>query len=126
MELAQTSNHLRNGKYLAYTKPSVQGHAKVMLLLAPLDRGIRGIARNYLRSVVKNPLNLFKRLYLQSVTIIQPADMLCDGSMSMCDGCPGYHRVERSISLVVQIGGADEIWLLRQGSSEGRSKKSAS
>ena len=58
MELAQTSHHLRNGKYLAYTKPSVQGHAKAMLLLAPLDRGIRGIVRNYLRSVGKNPINL--------------------------------------------------------------------
>ena len=88
MELAQTSNHLRKGKYLAYTKPGVQRHGKAMLLLAPLDRGIRGIAKNYLRSVVRNPLNLFRRLHLQSVTIIQPADILCDGSMSMCDGCP--------------------------------------
>jgi hypothetical protein len=88
MELAQTSNHLRNGKYLAYTKPSVQGHAKAMLLLAPLDRGIRGIARNYLRSVGRNPINLFKRLHLQSITIIQPGDVLCDGSLNMCDGCP--------------------------------------
>jgi hypothetical protein len=88
MELAQTSNHLRNGKYLAYTKPSVQHQAKTMLLLAPLDKGIRGIARSYLRSVAKNPINLFKRLYLQSITIIQPADFLCDGAISMCDGCP--------------------------------------
>ena len=88
MELAQTSHHLRNGKYLAYTKPSVQGHAKAMLLLAPLDRGIRGAAKNYFSSVGKNPLNLFKRLHLQSVTIIQPADIFCDGAVSMCDGCP--------------------------------------
>jgi hypothetical protein len=27
-------------------------------------------------------------LYLQSVTIIQPGDTLCDGSFNMCDGCP--------------------------------------
>jgi hypothetical protein len=40
MELAQTSNHLRNGKYLAYTKPNVQSHGKAMLLLAPFDKGI--------------------------------------------------------------------------------------
>jgi hypothetical protein len=33
--------------------------------------------------------------------------------------------VERSISLVVQIGGADEIWLLCQGSAKKRSEKSA-
>ena len=88
MELVQTSNHLRKGKYLAYTKPNVQRHGKAMLLFAPLDRGIRGIAKNYLRSVGKNPLNLLKRLHLQSITIIQPADVFCDGSLSMCDGCP--------------------------------------
>jgi hypothetical protein len=88
MELAQTSYHFRSRKYFAYTKPSVQEHAKAMLLLAPLDKGIRGVAKNYLRSVRKNPLNLFERLHLQSITIIQPADILCDGSLSMCDACP--------------------------------------
>jgi len=88
MELAQTVNHLRKGRYLAYTKPGVQRKAKAMLLLAPLDRGLRAVAGKYLRSIAKNPLNLFRRLHLQSVTIIQPADILCDGSMSMCDGCP--------------------------------------
>ena len=88
MELAQTLNHLRKGTYLAYIRPSVQKKGKAMLLLAPLDRGLRGVARKYLRSLLTNPLNLFRRLYLQSVTIIQPADILCDGSMSMCDGCP--------------------------------------
>jgi pyruvate-formate lyase-activating enzyme len=88
MELAQVSHHFRNDKYLAYTKPSVQGHAKMMLLLAPLDRGIRATAKNYLRSVATNPANLFRPLHLQSVTIIQPVDMLEDGTMSMCDGCP--------------------------------------
>ena len=88
MELAQTIHHFRKGTYLAYTNPSVQRKAKAMLLLAPLDRGLRGIARKYLRSIGRNPLNLFRRLHLQSVTIIQPADILCNGSMSMCDGCP--------------------------------------
>jgi pyruvate-formate lyase-activating enzyme len=88
MELAQMLNHFRKGTYLAYTKPGVQRNGKAMLLLAPLDRGLRAIAGKFLRSVVGNPLNLFKRLHLQSVTIIQPADILCDGAMSMCDGCP--------------------------------------
>jgi pyruvate-formate lyase-activating enzyme len=88
MELAQIAHHFRHGKYLAYTKPGVQRHAKPMLLLAPVDRGIRGIAKNYLRSIGTNPFNLFKRLHLQSITIIQPGDILCDGTLSMCDGCP--------------------------------------
>lgn len=88
MEVAQTLNHLRKGTYLAYTKPGVQRRGKAMLLLALLDRGLRGVAKKYLRSLLTSPLNLFRRVYLQSVTIIQPADILCDGSMSMCDGCP--------------------------------------
>ncbi len=88
MELAQTAHHFRNGRYLAYTKPTVQSHGKAMLCLAPLDRGIRGVAKNYLRSVLRNPVRLFKRVYLQSVTIIQPGDILSDGRMNMCDGCP--------------------------------------
>ena len=88
MELAQTLNHLRKGTYLAYTKPSLQRNGKALLLLAPFDRGLRGIARQYLGSILRNPLNLFRRLHLQSITIIQPADILCNGSMSMCDGCP--------------------------------------
>jgi len=88
MELAQTLNHFRKGRYLAYTKPAVQRNAKAMLLLAPLDRGLRAIARKYFGAVVRNPLNLFRPLHLQSVTIIQPADVLCTGAMSMCDGCP--------------------------------------
>ena len=88
MELAQISHHFRNGRYLAYTKPGVQSHAKPMLLLAPLDMGIWEIAKDYLRSIGTNPFNLFKRLHLQSITIIQPGDILCDGTLSMCDGCP--------------------------------------
>ena len=88
MELAQTLHHLRHGKYLAYTKPGVQKNAKSMLLLGAVDRGLRGVAGKFLRSVFRNPLNLFRKLYLQSVTIIQPADILCNGAMSMCDGCP--------------------------------------
>ncbi len=88
MELAQTSHHFLKGRYLAYTKPEVQRRGKVMLLLAPLDRGMSGIARNYIRAVGKNPINLFKPLHFQSITIIQPADVLCDGMVNMCDGCP--------------------------------------
>ena len=88
MELTQISHHFLKGRYLAYTKPEVQRSGKVMLLLAPLDRGMWGIARNYIRAVGKSPINLFKPLHFQSITIIQPADVLCDGMVNMCDGYP--------------------------------------
>ncbi len=88
MELAQTWNHLTKGTYLAYTDPIVQKRAKSMLLLSPFDKGLRGVRKKWLGAVLRNPLNLFRRLHLQAVTIIQPADIFCDGTMSMCDSCP--------------------------------------
>jgi len=88
MELAQTFHHFCKGRYLAYTGPGVQSYGKAMLLLSPLDKGMRGVARTYLYTIIRNPLHFLKRLHYQSITIIQPADVLCDGTLSMCDGCP--------------------------------------
>ena len=127
MELAQTLNHLWKGTYLAYTKPSVQRKGKAMLLLAPLDRGLRGVARKYLRSIAKSPLNLFRRLHLQSVTIIQPADILCDGSMSMCDGCPDMtvwnDELVWSCRLEEQIKFGCFVRAVPKGETPGRSRQ---
>ncbi len=88
MELTQTSHHFRHGRYLAYSKPRVHARGKAMLLVASVDKEMRKGVWNYLRSVGRNPINLFKPLHFQTIMIIQPADVLCDGAMSMCDGCP--------------------------------------
>ncbi len=88
MELAQTLHHLKNGCYLAYTKPEVLGRGKSMLLLSPLDRGLHRTAAAYLHDAVRSPKLFFKKLHLQSVMIIQPADFMPSGALSMCDGCP--------------------------------------
>jgi len=88
MELSQTLHHLLNGSYLAYTRPKVLGRAKSMLLLSPFDRGLQRTAAAYLHDAVRAPHLLFKKLHLQSVMIIQPADFMVNGALSMCDGCP--------------------------------------
>lgn len=88
MELSQTLHHLLNGSYLAYTKPKVLGRAKSMLLLSPLDKGLARTATAYLHDAVRSPRLFFKKLQLQSVMIIQPADFMVNGALSMCDGCP--------------------------------------
>ncbi len=88
MELSQSLHHLLNGSYLAYTKPKVLGRGKSMLLLSPLDKGLGRTASAFLHDVIKSPALLFKKLYLQSVMIIQPADFMKNGALSMCDGCP--------------------------------------
>jgi hypothetical protein len=55
-----------------------------MLLLWPFDRALKRAAGTMLR----NPLNLFKRAHFQTILFIQPVDFMQDGRQSMCDGCP--------------------------------------
>ncbi|HET7177445.1 MAG TPA: radical SAM protein [Solirubrobacterales bacterium] len=88
MELAQTWHHLTTGRYLAYTDPRMLGRGRAMLLLAPLDRRLRKIARRYGRAVATDPGLASRPLRFQSVMIIQPADIYADGHQNMCDGCP--------------------------------------
>jgi MoaA/NifB/PqqE/SkfB family radical SAM enzyme len=84
MEIMQTFYHLFNNKYLAYARPKDARKGKSMLLLSPFDKRIKKTLVSYL----KNPLNIFRKLYYQSVMIIQPVDFLEDGRQNMCDGCP--------------------------------------
>jgi MoaA/NifB/PqqE/SkfB family radical SAM enzyme len=84
MEIMQTFYHLFNNKYLAYAKPKDARKGRLMMLLSPFDKRIKKTMFNYL----KNPLNIFRKLYYQSVMIIQPVDFLEDGRQNMCDGCP--------------------------------------
>jgi hypothetical protein len=88
MEISQTLHHLTKGSYLAYTHPRVLGRAKSMLALSPLDSGLSRTAGAYMRDVATAPWRAFSKLHMQSVMIIQPADMMQNGALSMCDGCP--------------------------------------
>jgi hypothetical protein len=84
MELAQTSHHLRHGRYLAYASPAVHRRGKSMLLLSPFDTGVRRAFWN----AFLDPKAHFRRIHSQSIMIIQPIDVLPDGRQNMCDGCP--------------------------------------
>lgn len=88
MEIVQTVNHLFTGKYLAYGSPAMQRRGRLYSLLAPFDAGIRGVMKSWLGSLFRHPAAFFKRIHFQSVMIIQPADILANGSVNMCDGCP--------------------------------------
>ncbi len=88
MELSQMLHHFTKGTYLAYTKPKVLGKAKSMLALSPLDKGLSKTLWAFLDDAKWKPYLLFKKLHMQSVMIIQPADFMPSGALSMCDGCP--------------------------------------
>ncbi len=88
MELVQSGTHLFTGRYLAYTSPAMQRRGRLSFLLAPFDAGLRRAAGSYLRSLFRRPAAFFSRVHIQSIMIIQPADILADGAVNMCDGCP--------------------------------------
>jgi pyruvate-formate lyase-activating enzyme len=88
MELAQNAHHFFTGKYLAYTKPRLYRTGRSMLLFSLFDREIRQAAKRYLISVLRNPLRMFEKLYLQSISVVQPVDILPNGESDSCDGCP--------------------------------------
>lgn len=84
IEAIQMFNHLLYGKYLAYAAPKDTRRGKSILLLSAFDKKLRKAFKNF----YKNPFNVFRKLYHQSVMIIQPVDFLQDGRQNMCDGCP--------------------------------------
>lgn len=87
-ELAQVSHHIFHGKYLGYIHPRVHARAKWMMAAGIIDKGVGRAFREYLKACLKNPLELFRPVHMQSVMIIQPVDIFDDGRQSMCDGCP--------------------------------------
>jgi hypothetical protein len=88
MEFLQNAHHLLKGRYLAFARPSLNRRARLMFLFALFDPETRKTFKNYLLSVIKNPLTLTKRLYVQSIVIEQPFDILPNGEQDHCDGCP--------------------------------------
>ena len=88
IELGQTLHHLLHGTYLAYTKTRVLRRGRSMLLFSHFDSGLARTAAAYLHDVVRAPWRVFTPLHMQSIMIIQPADFMANGALSMCDGCP--------------------------------------
>ncbi|MBI5323836.1 MAG: radical SAM protein [Ignavibacteriae bacterium] len=88
MEIVQTVKHLFTDSYLAYSKSKYQKWGRLYFLLAPFDKGIKTIAKNYFKSFLENPRAFFSRVHYQSVMIIQPGDVFANGDQNMCDGCP--------------------------------------
>jgi len=88
MELVQTFKHIFTDSYLAYSKPNLNSLGHLYFILAPIDKGIKDIVKNYFKSLIYKPLAFFNKMHYQSVMIIQPADISPDGRINMCDGCP--------------------------------------
>lgn len=88
-EVIQTVSHLVRNRYIAYSSPDVLKHGRSIALgWSLIDKGARRTVGSYLKSALRNPLELTRRMHMQSILIIQPIDFMADGSANMCDGCP--------------------------------------
>jgi len=88
MELVQNVHHLFRGRYLAYGPPRASRMGKLTLLLGVVDPVLRRTAFRWLATALRHPSELLRTLWLQSISIVQPVDILPNGEMDTCDGCP--------------------------------------
>jgi hypothetical protein len=89
LELVMTLYHYRKNKYLSYASPRTLSLGRLTLFNTWfLDKGIRNAFARYLKYLAANPFRIFKKVYMQSIMIIQPVDLMNNGDQSMCDGCP--------------------------------------
>jgi hypothetical protein len=88
MELLQNAHHALHGRYLAFAPPRANRSGRAALLLALFDHGMRRTARRYLGAVARHPLEAFRRLHIQTISAVQPVDVLPTGECDRCDGCP--------------------------------------
>lgn len=88
MEATQVGYHLMAGRYLSYAPRWTLGTGRTVMTTALFDSGVRKATKSWLKTIARKPTHLLKKQHIQTVLVIQPIDLLEDGSANMCDGCP--------------------------------------
>lgn len=84
IEMGQVLHHLFFDTYLAYMRPVAMKFLHILFPLAVINRGLRKLLKMW----ITNPSLWKKQLYMQTILVLQPPDILEDGKQAMCDGCP--------------------------------------
>ncbi|MFA3781621.1 radical SAM protein [Melioribacteraceae bacterium 4301-Me] len=89
IEMVMEFYHYRNDRYLSYASPKTLSLGRATLFnLWGINKSVRKALKKYLGYLAVNPFRIFKKVYMQSIMIIQPVDFMPNGDQSMCDGCP--------------------------------------
>lgn len=84
IEFAQVFHHLFFGKYFTFMgRPDI---GRKVFLVSCFDKNVRKASFNFLKICLRNPLRFFDRIYMQSIHIQQPNEIL-DGKINLCDDC---------------------------------------
>lgn len=84
IELTQMWRHFVSGGYGGTAASSKVGVG--VFALALIDREIRKAFADFLREAWRRPASLFEGLYVQTLHVQQPMELL-DGEVNFCDGC---------------------------------------
>lgn len=84
IEFTQTIYHLFKGRYNLGLRKMAAGRKTFLMSL--VDPVIRKSFSKYLKAVIRNPLSLFSRIYIQTIQIQQPNEIM-NGESNLCDGC---------------------------------------
>jgi hypothetical protein len=84
VETVQVGYHLLKGRYFDFLKSPVAG--KKIFTLALLDKETRKAFKRYLITLLGNPLEIFSKIYIQSISLQQPNEVI-DGKSNLCEGC---------------------------------------
>ncbi len=87
IELTQVFYHLIKGRYCAFLRSPRAG--KKLFLLSGFDREVRKAFKTYLGAVLRHPLRMFERIYVQSIHLQQPNEIY-EGQVNLCDGCANH------------------------------------
>lgn len=84
IELVQIFHHLFKGTYCSFLKNQKVG--KKLFLLSIFDKEVKKAFIHFLKTVMRSPLRLLDRIYIQTISLQQPNEML-RGRENLCDGC---------------------------------------
>jgi pyruvate-formate lyase-activating enzyme len=88
MEILQNVHHFITGRYLSFLNPWMYRNANILFPLALFDAELRKSLWRYIKETVRNPVFLFRPMYIQTIVVMQPLDILMNGEQDLCDGCP--------------------------------------
>lgn len=87
-EAVQQLWHATTGRYVGMPSPTLQRRGRLLLALGLIDRAMRRALGARMLALLTDPRAAFERLYVQSLVVMQPHDVLANGEQDECDGCP--------------------------------------
>jgi len=84
MELSQSFYHFMHGRYFSFLKNPNPG--KILFFASFFDKEVRRTFGRYLKNSIKNPVRFFDRVYMQSIHLQQPSEVI-NGNIDLCDDC---------------------------------------